>query len=300
MDRVRDYHGSERLPFVSINTTWLKGFESWYNINGSQNSAAIHLRNIRTLFNIALDDYGLSPEYYPFRKFKIKTQQTIHRDMSPSEIAYLMAFKPEKSFQETARDLWLLSFFLVGINFKDLLHLPKGAIKKGRIVYNRAKTGTIFSINVEPEALEIINKYKGDKYLLNILEQKQGVQITKTRKTPIYKDVTDRTNRKLKEITQAINSRVNADYLKKNGAPPAEELEVIDPGLSTYFGRHSVGSIASKLGIAHDVIREALGHSRTVTDIYINFYTPRIDAMMRQIIDEVKKELSGLTGDQPA
>lgn len=111
VNRVQDYQGGEKLPFVQINTTWLKGFESWYNINGSQNAAAIHLRNIRTLYNIAVDDYGLSVEYYPFRKFKIKTQQTIHRDISPQEIARLIEYKPTVPFHEIARDLWILSFF---------------------------------------------------------------------------------------------------------------------------------------------------------------------------------------------
>jgi integrase len=273
INRVRDYNGGDKLPFVAINTQWLKGFDAWYCAAGAQNSAAIHLRNIRTLFNLALDDYGLSPEYYPFRKFKIKTQATIHRDLEPAEVARLMAFQPVGRFQETAKDLWLLSFFLVGINFKDLLIQRKEALKKGRLIYNRAKTGTIFSVKVEPEALAIINKYPGKKLLLNVLENKLLVQEKKERLTPLYKDVTDRTNKALKKIALAINAQ--------------GDEELIDPEISTYYARHSWGTIASKLGTPHDVIREALGHGRTVTDVYINFYTGKVDQANRQIIDAV-------------
>ena len=272
VQQVKQYNGSETLPFVNMSATWLKGFESWYLMKGSQNSAAIHLRNIRSIFNIAVYVYNLSPEYYPFRKFKIKTVQTIHRDLNMSEIARIKAYDGVNSFDTVAIDLWLLSFYLCGINFIDLLQAKNDQVKKGRLIYNRAKTRTIYSIKIEPEAQEIIDKYKGKVYLLRFLEQKVIVQEKKERKTPLYKDITDRTNRTLKKIAEQIN----------------KEKQLIEPELSTYYARHSWGTIASSLGTPHDVIREALGHTRTVTDIYIKFYLHRIDEANRAIIDAVK------------
>lgn len=148
----------------------------------------------------------------------------------------------------------------------------KDQVKRGRLVYNRAKTNTIFSVKIEPEAQALINKYQGKTYLLKFFEGKQTAQVKKERSTPLYKDITDRTNRALKKIAQGLNTEGE-----------------FDTQLSTYYARHSLGTIASKLDIPHDVIREALGHSRTVTDVYINFYTPKIDASNRLIINHVLK-----------
>ena len=274
--KIREYHGSGQLPFVNMQAPWLRGFDAWYCLTGSQNSSAIHLRNIRSLFNIAMDEHNLSQDYYPFRKFKIKTQATIHRDMNPEEIARLYG-QQLQGFKGAARDLWMLSFLLVGINFKDLLTVKKSNIIKGRLEYNRAKTGTIFSIKIEPEAQAIIDKYAGRVFMLRFLEDKAIVQVKKSRNTPLYKDITDRVNRELKKIAKKINTDDSGKV-----------VELIDPFISTYYARHSWGTIASRMGVAHDVIREALGHSRTVTDIYINFYTQRIDEANRKIIDKLK------------
>ena len=71
---------------------------------------------------------------------------------------------------EKYRDMFLLGFYLIGINLSDLLELPANAIKHGRIVYRRKKTGRLYDIKVEPEALEIINKYHGTKHLVRFLD----------------------------------------------------------------------------------------------------------------------------------
>ena len=62
----------------------------------------------------------------------------------------------------------MLMFYLIGINAIDLFNLKQ--IVDGRIEYKREKTGKLYSIKVEPEAMEIINRYKGNKFLLNTLE----------------------------------------------------------------------------------------------------------------------------------
>lgn len=278
LKKVKEYHGRDTLSFVAITPAWLRGFQSWYLANGSQNAAAIYLRNIRAIFNIALNDYNLSQEFYPFRKFKIKTVQTLHRDLTAQEVALLVNYQAETKAEELARDLWLLSFYLCGINFKDLLLAKPSNLKKGRLVYNRAKTTTVYTIKVEPEAEAILKRYKGTSYLLNFMEHKVAVMEKTDRRVALYKDILDQANKTLKKIAVKINKDEKGEFVER-----------IEPQLSTYFARHSWGSIASKSGAAHDVIREALGHGRSVTDIYINFYVPRIDVANRGVIDEVKR-----------
>ncbi len=63
----------------------------------------------------------------------------------------------------------MLMFYLIGIEGKDLYYLGKQ--RNGRIYYDRFKKGKEFSIRLEPEALEIIKRYKGKKMLLNASEK---------------------------------------------------------------------------------------------------------------------------------
>lgn len=68
----------------------------------------------------------------------------------------------------------MLIFYLIGINLEDLLFLTKDNLMNGRIEYYRHKTGKLFSIKVEPEAQSILDKYKGDRYLLNIMDNRSN------------------------------------------------------------------------------------------------------------------------------
>jgi site-specific recombinase XerD len=148
-----------------------------------------------------------------------------------------------------------------GINFKDLILAKKSDVYKGRLEFKRAKTGRNYSILIQPEAWEIINQYQGNKLLLNILEKKQPG----SRKIPLYKDVTDQTNRLLKKV--------------------AGEAEINVP-LSTYFARHSLATIARNIGVPKDDIRSLLGHGEnSITDIYIDLDLERIDQAMRSVLD---------------
>ena len=56
-----------------------------------------------------------------------------------------------------------LMFFLMGINMIDLAKLE--SIKSGRLDFNRSKTGHLYSMKVEPEAMALFEQYKGDKQL---------------------------------------------------------------------------------------------------------------------------------------
>ena len=157
-------------------------------------------------------------------------------------------------------------FMLIGINTVDLCHL-KEIDSEGRINYHRAKTNRLYSIKVEPEALEIINKYRGEKWLLNILDRYQD-----------YKDYTKRMNRALKKIGP----------VKRVGLGGKKIYEPLFPDISTYWARHTWATIAASLDIPRDTIAHALGHgNNTVTDIYIDFDERKIDEANRKVLDWV-------------
>ena len=67
--------------------------------------------------------------------------------------------------QELARDVFMLSFFLVGMNTVDMFNVPYASRKNGRITYQRSKTKdrredhAEISIKIEPEAERLMKKY---------------------------------------------------------------------------------------------------------------------------------------------
>jgi hypothetical protein len=111
------------LFFEDINPSWLQGFEKFLQKKGNAiNTISMDFRNIRAVFNHAIDNQQLDLQYYPFRSFKIKTEETEHRAISVDELRNVFAFEGTQS-ENWARDVALLMFLLIGINAVDLFSL---------------------------------------------------------------------------------------------------------------------------------------------------------------------------------
>lgn len=148
--------------FETMTRKWLESFNKWLKDTGIKtNSISIHLRNIRAVFNHAIDNE--ETELYPFRKFTIEREETRKRSLKPDQLITLRDFNGEE-YQKEYQDIFMLMFYLIGINAIDLFNLKQ--IVDGRIEYKREKTGKLYSIKVEPEAMEILNRYKGNNFLL--------------------------------------------------------------------------------------------------------------------------------------
>ena len=160
---------AESLTFEDITLKWLRKFEEWLTIDCPHlNARAIHFRNLRAVFNKAIED-DLTTNY-PFRKFKIGKEATRKRSLPVEQIRSLRTMEVEP-YQQKYVDTFFLMFYLMGINAIDLLSATPDQIVNGRFEYKRAKTGTLYSIKLEPEALEIIEKYKGKQHLLRFCDK---------------------------------------------------------------------------------------------------------------------------------
>ena len=249
--------------FEDITFDYLTRFRNWLltNRNLKMNAANIHLRNIRTVFNHALDNGHSIP--YPFRKFKIAFQPTRDRSMTIEDLQALFSY-PCEPFHREYVDMFKLMFLLRGINISDLAYL--GPISSGRIEYCRNKTGKHISVKVEPEAQEIIDRYKGKRYLLSILDRYKS-----------HSDYLHHMNYGLKQIGKHF----------RNGC--RWEGEALFPAISSYWARYSFASVAAELDIPREIIAFCLGHSTVdVTSIYIrNDYKVKADRACRRIFDAV-------------
>ena len=255
-----------KLKFEDITKDWLTSFEKFLSeTSPSQNARNIHFRNIRAVFNEAIDEDITTA--YPFRRFKICPVATAKRNLKVEDLRTLINYPCEKYAQKYL-DMFKLMFMLIGINSIDLCHLKE--ISNGRINYHRAKTKRLYSIKVEKEAMEIIEKYRGKNWLLNILDG--------------YKDYHDFT----KHMNNALK---NIGPLKRSGLGGKKERKPLFPNISSYWARHSWATIAASLDIPRDTIAHALGHGgNTVTDIYIDFDQQKVDDANRKVLDWVLYE----------
>lgn len=254
IDRIREYADLDSLKMADIDYRWLCGFEQYLRDRGNKvNSIGIHMRNTRAVFNHLIDLGDIEQESYPFRKYKVRHEETAKRSLL---IEQLRAVRdtPEGPMKRYA-DIFLLMFYLLGINLIDLCNL-KEITPDGRIEYRRSKTGRVFSVKVEPEALAIINRYRGKGYLLDILDR-----------------------RKEKAAHKSFTSRMNR-YLKR-----------LVPGISSHWAKHSWATIAAELEIPIETISTALGHKigSGTTAIYIRFNQRKVDDANRKVIDYLNK-----------
>ena len=277
LKKMRDFDSKvDTYAFEDISKDWLKQLDSELIKQGlRKNSRNIHFRNIRAVFNDAIDNEVTT--HYPMRTFDINPEQTEKRSFSVEELRTLFNYEVEP-WQQKYLDYFKLTFFLIGINPADILGCTDDNVVDGRLIYRRKKTGRLYSIRIEPEALTIINKYRGTSRLVNFSERMKS-----------YKQFVCKANKGLKTI--GPSSKVKNENKKPHDFQKEYHVrhEGIFPSISLYWARHSWATIAFSIGIPEEIIAEALGHSHgnRTTAIYIDKSVANIDAANRKVLDYV-------------
>lgn len=269
LKRINEYDLScYTKTFEDIDKRWLNGFDRYLSkTSPSQNARNIHLRNIRAVFNDAIDDEITTS--YPFRKFKLSYEPTAKRSLTISQIRDIFSLEMNEAQQEYV-DVFKLIFLLCGINIVDLFNLTDKNIINGRLEYIRAKTHKRYSIKLEPEALELLLKHKGKRKLLDIADRYKD-----------YNDYKSTLNKNLKKVGFYTEETYKHSNIKI--------MQPIEPKLSTYWARHTWATIAAELDIPKETIAAGLGHNigSPITSIYIDFNMKKVDEANRKIIDYI-------------
>ena len=155
LNALAQYLGRRSLPLDDIDRQLMQDFEQWLQHHGKcRNTSSAYLRSLKALFNRAVDA-GLTAERNPFRRVFTGNDMTNDR-------------------QRVAVDVFLFSVTVCGMPFVDVAHLRWSQIKDGRLFYRRRKTGECLSVQLEPEAKEILRRYEGrgtDGYVFPVLTQ---------------------------------------------------------------------------------------------------------------------------------
>ena len=257
------------IPFSKLNFKTIVDLESKLFQRGmSTNGIGVYMRSFRAICNKAIHYDIVGYEWYPFRKHKIRKEKTTPRVISITEMTSYFNLDLEKN--NPLYKTWLIGkliFMLRGINIKDLMLLSHNNIKSGRIIYKRAKTGKLYSIEVLPAMQEIFNELNSNCTLVGILSQSEI-----------------KNSAKLLEIIVQKRKVINA-HLKKIG------LLINSPEpLSTYVFRYSYANILKQQGYSKDLIAEALGHEygNSVTGIYLEQFDQEIiDEMNLKVLNTI-------------
>ena len=225
----------------------------------SETTIGIYMRALRAIYNYAQKKFHIPVEHYPFGRNKIiiTSSQSSHRAMSDDDFKKFVCYKPVNKGEEYARDMFLISFGLAGMNTADILNLKNKNIKdNGELEYIREKTKdrtvkrTTITMKIPPEIQSLINKYAAimpespEEYIFPSYNNKMSEK-QKLRKR---KDVNRAIDRSLKDICNNI------------GIAP----------VTTYWARHTIATKLINAGQSPATISRLLGHtSLKTTDIYL-------------------------------
>lgn len=266
LNRLLEFTGNDGLTFTDLTPGLLKRYEQQLLTQGcKRNTVSLYMRMLRSVCNQAVSRKITRLASGLFDEVFTGTDSSEKRAVNPSVIRHLRELDLSgKPTLETARDLFLLSFYLRGIPFVDLIRLRKSDLNRGVLRYRRSKTGSLLTVEVEPCAQEILRKYatkaSGSIYLLPVLtkEGRGGYRQ--------YQNALRRYNLHLHKLSALLG-------LKNH--------------LTSYVARHSWATAAYRQGIPVAVISESLGHSsEKVTYTYLASFDNRtLSRANRKIID---------------
>ena len=254
LEQYRDY-------IINVRNERVKALQAEGKRVPSNRCLSLYLMSLRHLYGEAQRFYNKPDKglmripHTPFEYFKIPKQEaTRKRAVTPQQIKAIWSLPYQnihKGVKHTcrpdlAKDCFILSFCLMGINSADLYNAT--LLRDNRLVYCRTKTKerrldkAKMEVVVPDMVLPIIEKYR---------------DTTGQRLFRFYKDYRDH---------KAFNKSINKG-LKGIG----DQLNIDD--LEFYAARHSWATIAlNKCGIDKYTVHAALNHvdeSMRVTDIYI-------------------------------
>jgi len=278
---LQKFKKTNQLKFSDITLAFLQKYELYLSEEGlTGNGISLYMRTLRAAYNKAIALKIADVRLYPFHNLQnpngyqisVLEQSTIKRAITLKDIREIeqIVCRPY-SMKYDAKQYFLFSFYMRGMNFKDMALLKVENFYNGRIYYTRAKTRNkkTFSIEVIPPIKVILDYFalhamKADNYILPILDDKRH-PTEKQKRTRI----------------QSLLKKVNRD-LKLIGG----EAEISMP-LTTYVARHSWATIMKNSGISTAVISEGLGHpDEKTTQIYLeNFENSVLDEANRKLLE---------------
>lgn len=250
----------------------LKEYEDWLaGQQSSPNTISTYMRTLQAVYNRWMSPgiEGYNPVL--FKDVYTKVESRTKRALTAEQMEQLRNtdFSVLTLRQQQVLTYFLLMFMLRGMPFIDLAHLRKSDLRNRRITYRRHKTGKLMVVDVPPDAMRLLQKYRDktdSEYLFPLLHGGLFMEEHHHR----YQETLRHFNRELARLMKQLLPGVS---------------------VSSYTVRHTWATLAYHSGVPVGLISQSLGHSSIrVTMTYLKpFDAEVIDRINRQVISLVKK-----------
>lgn len=284
--------GRESVDISEITVKFLNDWIRWIdeqparkNCKKGGRAQSLYLAEVRAMYNRAKREFNdeeagvIRIPFSPFAKVDIpkapitrKRALTVEQMRELAKVPYTTILQTGCNRYNLAKDVFLLSFLLIGMNAVDLYNATD--YENGRITYQRTKTryrradGAEISIRIEPEAQALFDKYK------------------------------DPTGKRVFKFYKMYSSMNGFSVALNKGLKKIGNLLGIDD-LEFYAARHTWATIATNdAEVDKYTVHTALNHvdeNMRVTDIYIRKSWDNIDRANRKVQDLMKWDLSEVT-----
>ena len=217
----------------------------------------------RTIINRGVKQQLVKYDINPFAYYKIKTAPVREVDLSIENIIKIKNYCPDSKKLKVARDLFMLSFYLCGINLADLLQVDFRNVNHVEYVRKKAvnlkQSDQRIVIPIPHAATPIIYRWMNK----NTGKLDFGYKFTYSN---FYRYLT----RSLNNVAAELNIKEKVVY---------------------YSARKSFAQFASELGIPDGVIDYCLGHSdksRGVIRYYTKVREKQAEVAVNRVIDYVE------------
>ena len=250
----------------------LKEYEDWLaGQQSSPNTISTYMRTLQAVYNRWMSPgiEGYNPVL--FKDVYTKVESRTKRALTAEQMEQLRNtdFSVLTLRQQQVLTYFLLMFMLRGMPFIDLAHLRKSDLRNRRITYRRHKTGKLMVVDVPPDAMRLLQKYRDktdSEYLFPLLHGGLFMEEHHHR----YQETLRHFNRELARLMKQLLPGVS---------------------VSSYTARHTWATLAYHSGVPVGLISQSLGHSSIrVTMTYLKPLDAEvIDRINRQVISLVKK-----------
>lgn len=250
----------------------LKEYEDWLaGQQSSPNTISTYMRTLQAVYNRWMSPgiEGYNPVLFKdvYTKVELRTKRALTAEQM--EQLRNTDFSVLTLRQQQVLTYFLLMFMLRGMPFIDLAHLRKSDLRNRRITYRRHKTGKLMVVDVPPDAMRLLQKYRDktdSEYLFPLLHGGLFMEEHHHR----YQETLRHFNRELARLMKQLLPGVS---------------------VSSYTARHTWATLAYHSGVPVGLISQSLGHSSIrVTMTYLKpFDAEVIDRINRQVISLVKK-----------
>lgn len=246
----------DNLSMRMITPTFCQQYEDYMlkkSKTKTRNGAGINLRQIRILFNEAIDRGLIPADWYPFNKYSIPYERKTKQYLTEDELVDFKEFKFTSTEQQRfAQDMFLVSYYCNGSNPADFLRFKYNDIKDGFIVFYRQKIKNSRKANLKPvrvamiaELKEIIDRIGNDpsipdNYIFNVLER----------------GMTDAEEyKKIRRVTNAMSKSLKT--LAKNLG--------LGKNITIGKARHTLANILKDREVNREFIKDLFAHTSIVT-----------------------------------